>query len=110
MKVRKQMIASSVLLLALIRAPAVHAAAPGTFVAVGNTTTPRRLSTATLLKDGTVLVTGGGKASGGNIIAQETAELFDPKTNTFSATGSMAFPRQNHAAVRLQDGRVLIVG
>jgi hypothetical protein len=71
--------------------------------------------TATLLKDGSVLVTGGWKRteadySGPGLISQETAEVFDPKTNTFSAVGSMAFPRTNHTAVRLQDGRVLVVG
>ena len=39
-----------------------------------------------------------------------TAELYDPATNTWSATGSMAVPRYGASAVTLSDGRVLIVG
>jgi hypothetical protein len=60
------------------------------------------------------VVTGGWKRSGadfsGDLEPQATAERFDPGTNTFTAVGSMAFARARHAAVRLQDGRVLVVG
>jgi hypothetical protein len=115
MTVRTQAFAASALLFTLLGGTAAHSATTGTFQPVGNTTTPRLVSTATLLKDGTVLVTGGWKRTGADysengLISQETAELFDPKTNSFSAVGSMAFPRTKHTAVRLQDGRVLVVG
>ena len=39
-----------------------------------------------------------------------TAELYDPKTGTFHATGSMTVPRDEASATRLEDGRVLIAG
>jgi hypothetical protein len=53
-----------------------------------------------------VLVTGGG-AQG---FAIATAEIFDPATETFIETGSMLRPRSGHAAVLLDDGRVLLIG
>jgi hypothetical protein len=52
-------------------------------------------------------MTGGWDANGD---ALATAELYDPKTGTFSQTGSMATPRQNAFATLLSDGRVLIIG
>jgi hypothetical protein len=112
---RTQAFAASALLFTLLGGTAAHAATTGTFQPVGNTTTPRLAMTATLLKDGSVLVTGGWKRtaadySGPGLVSQETAEVFDPKTNSFSAVGSMAFPRTNHTAARLQDGRVLVLG
>jgi hypothetical protein len=39
-----------------------------------------------------------------------TAELYDPKTGTFHATGSMTIGRDQASATRLKDGRVLIAG
>ncbi len=39
-----------------------------------------------------------------------SAEIWDPQTTSFSPTGSLMEARMGHAATRLPDGRVLIVG
>jgi Galactose oxidase, central domain/Kelch motif len=61
--------------------------------------------TATLLRDGRVLMAGGG-----NSVLLAGAELYDPKTETFTETGSLITPRYKHTAGLLADGRVLIAG
>jgi hypothetical protein len=62
--------------------------------------------TATLLKDGKVLVAGGV----GGVVYQAAAETFDPTTGSFSAVGNMATSRGYHTATLLSDGRVLVAG
>src|SRR5215469_16121438 len=59
--------------------------------------------TATLLLNGKVLVAGG--ASDGN-----GAELYDPTTGNWTATGQMATNRYDHTATLLPNGRVLVAG
>jgi N-acetylneuraminic acid mutarotase len=39
-----------------------------------------------------------------------TAEVYDPQTGTWSATGAMAAKRHGHAAVLLPTGKVLVAG
>lgn len=39
-----------------------------------------------------------------------SAELYDPSTQTFTATGSMAVPRSGAVAVTLENGEVLVMG
>jgi hypothetical protein len=75
----------------------------------------RQDATATLLKDGRVLIAGGSWAGGSGPCPDpegvlESAEIYDPKTGTFSLTGTMTAARCGHTATRLADGRVLIVG
>jgi hypothetical protein len=81
----------------------------GTFTETGPMVVPRGGHTATLLPDGRVLIVGGSgeEEAYPNL---DSAELFDPETETFVATGSMATPRFWHATVLRHDGRVLVIG
>jgi hypothetical protein len=81
----------------------------GTFRVVGRTSVPRELHTATLLRDGSVLLAGGG--SGGCVTPTiATLERYDPATESFKGAGSMIEPRAAHTATLLRDGRVLLTG
>jgi hypothetical protein len=78
------------------------------FAATGNLTTPRAFHNATLLTDGRVLITGG-QHDPPLYQSISTAELYDPRTGTFTATPPMVAARVYHAAVLLGTGKVLIV-
>jgi hypothetical protein len=84
----------------------------GTFSPIGNMTMARAEHTATLLPSGKVLIAGGFGVTGGfgpqNRLA--SAELYDPSTATFTATGTMTTPRARHTAVLLGNGKVLVAG
>jgi hypothetical protein len=80
-----------------------------TFVATGSMADARVGHTATLLRDGRVLVVGGADLMDG-IDNLATAELYNPLTGKFTRTGSMAQGRADHTATLLADGRVLIAG
>jgi len=82
----------------------------GVFTPAANMTTPRLDHSATLLGDGTVLLAGNQRTGSDGGRAFASAELYDPVTGTFSATGDMITPRFGHAAPLLPDGTVLIVG
>jgi len=82
----------------------------GAFSPAGEMTSPRADHTATLLPNGQVLLAAGSTGRSINEAVTQTAELFDPATNRFAATGSLSAPRHKHAAVRLRDGKVLVIG
>jgi hypothetical protein len=82
----------------------------GTFSATGSMATARAWHTATLLSDGRVLVVGGWPAGWSSGFALSSAEIYDPRTGRFTATGSMPGGRTFHAATLLSDGRVLVTG
>src|SRR5262249_34596160 len=72
-----------------------------------NLATPRTGHTATALSDGRILITGGRDADGHLVAA---SEIFDPESQTSSASASLNTARVDHSGTVLVDGRVLIVG
>ena len=70
----------------------------------------RYYHTATLLKNGKVLVAGGNKVSNGGATASNTAEIFDPATNGWTLVAPMAVIRILPTATLLADGRVMLAG
>lgn len=100
----------------------------GSFATTGELDIGRSRHSATLLRDGRVLIAGGigtyaialassskpdsGTGVGSTVIipALKSAELYDPVVGQFSPTGDMGFARAGQAAVALFDGRVLIAG
>jgi Galactose oxidase, central domain len=108
--------------------------ATGTSAPTGTMTAARFAHTATLLPSGKVLITGGSpnfvdlsthdsrtlaSLPKGTVAATNasessddlaTAELYDPATGTFTATGPMIEQRSEHTATLLANGKVLLAG
>jgi hypothetical protein len=77
---------------------------------VGSMAVPRESHTSTLLADGSVLVIGGHSGRRPNVEVYARAELFSPRTRRFEAAGTLATARHKHDAIKLADGRVLVIG
>jgi hypothetical protein len=75
------------------------------FLPAGSMNTARANHTATLLDNGTVLITGGS-----NPDALSSAEIFDPISRRFTTTAFMTTPRMLHTATLLGGGEVLVTG
>jgi hypothetical protein len=69
----------------------------------------RESNTLTLLPDGRALVVGGHHGRSPATVVLASAEVFDPKTGAFAATGPMSVRRHKHDAVLLPDGTVLVI-
>jgi hypothetical protein len=81
------------------------------FSSAGTMTASRYAHTMTLLNNGKVLIAGGESCTSSTTCsALQTAEVYDPVSGTFSATGSLNAARFNAAAVALTSGQVLIAG
>ena len=86
------------------------APSPGACVPTGSMGTARSYFYSGALSSGKVLVAGGGDQT---TIAFATAELYDPTTGMFTATGPMSttrVPTLPNSMVALQDGRMLVAG
>jgi N-acetylneuraminic acid mutarotase len=81
----------------------------GQWTATGSMSKPRANHTATLLTDGLVLVAGG-FCNSSYISPDNSAELYNPSTGTWKATGNMNVARVETAATLLPNGQVLISG
>ena len=84
--------------------------AVGTFTTAGTVDAARGGHTATLLPNGKVLFAGGTELNNeaGTWVTFASTELYDPISETFTATGSMTAARSGHTATLLPSGKVLI--
>lgn len=82
-------------------------AMPGQLIPTGNTTVARFSHTATLLRNGTVLVAGGMTRNG---VWLDSVELYDPSSGRFIPTSRLHAQRAGATATLLASGKVLIAG
>lgn len=61
---------------------------------------------ATLLKDGPILVAGGSD----DAKPLKSAEIYDPSTETLTTVGEISVARISHQATVLDNGRMLVTG
>lgn len=90
-----------------LRSAQLYNPATGTFITPTNMVTGRYSSTATLLPNGNVLVTGGWNG----LSELRSAEIYNVTSNAWAATGNMGSVQSEHTAVLLPStGRVLVLG
>jgi hypothetical protein len=82
----------------------------GDWAPAGPMTVPRSGHQAVLLPSGRVLVIGGTLATGRGDAALAYCELYNPATDTWTATGDLSTPRVGHQGTVLRDGCVLVTG
>ena len=83
--------------------------ATGTWTTTGTMNYARYGHTATLLRNGYVLIAGG-TAAEDTTVYLSSAELYGPPSGTWAATGTLNTPRAYHTGTSLPDGKVLIAG
>ena len=86
--------------------------ATGAFTTTGNMITGRYYPTATRLQSGKILIINGGQCPQGsnNVCLDGNAELYDPTSGTFTATGSLTTNHDGGTATLLNNGMVLVAG
>jgi hypothetical protein len=82
----------------------------GIFTGTGDMVSARGEHAAVLLNNGQVLMTGGTASASSGLFGLTSAELYDPATGVFTATGNMISGRFFHTATLLNTGQVLIAG
>src|SRR5882724_2372361 len=89
----------------------LYAPATGSWMGTGSMAAAREQYTATLLPNEKVLVVGGASSTlAGRDQRLASAELYDPASGTWAATGSLATARFVHTATLLPNGKVLVTG
>ncbi|CAF4751815.1 unnamed protein product, partial [Rotaria sp. Silwood2] len=81
-----------------------------TWSIVDSMSSTRHMHTASLLPNGKVLIVGGHTYINDTSYSLNTAELYDPITNTWKNTGNMNYGREEHTASLLPNGKILITG
>ena len=96
---------------AIYRSAEIFDPASGKFTLTGEASVARHKHAAILLRSGKVLVVGGSDNRDWHG-EYASAELYDPASGTFSATGAMSTPRFKlpEAVTLLPNGRVLVAG
>ncbi len=82
----------------------------GTFTTTGSMSAARTGATATLLSNGNVLIAGGNGLCVTTCVYNNTAEIYNPSTGTFTPTGTMLVSGGGQVATLLPSGQVLFVG
>jgi hypothetical protein len=85
--------------------------ATGRMAATGKKNEARYGASATLLPDGKVLLAGGMSFSYANDYGRlDSAEVYDPVTDSWTATTNMPAPTSQATSILQPDGRVLVIG
>jgi hypothetical protein len=84
----------------------------GTSATTGGLGVARHGHRAVLLPNGKVLIAGGYNSNGNNPTNYwlSSAELYDPATGSWTATGAMTTRREDHTMTLLSNGKVLVAG
>lgn len=97
-----------------IRNAQLYDPSTNSWTATGNMVSLRGYFAGTLLPNGQVLMAGGTngviKSNGYDLTILKSAELYDPATGKFSATGAMTTARMYEVATLLPNGKILVTG
>jgi len=93
-----------------LRSAELYDPATGRSELLGSMNLPRESHSATLLGDGRVLVIGGHSGRRPNMQVHARAEVLNLRTRRFEASGTLGTARHKHDAIKLTDGRVLVLG
>lgn len=88
----------------------IYDPATGTWAPASPMGSPRFEHTATPLRDGRVLITGGLGPEEDRLRPLASTELYDPAADAFVRSTELSEGRTNHAAAALADGSVLVAG
>ncbi|CAF3764062.1 unnamed protein product [Adineta steineri] len=82
----------------------------GTWTTTGSMNNARFGHVASVLSNGKVLVIGGSRVGNNEMISLNSAELYNPSTETWTTTGNMHFTRVGHTSSILNNGKLLVIG